>query len=152
TIQGQTVSSNFGTVDSARFNLEQLVHAGISNDLFENPRRGLNENEEQLFQHLADESFEAYKILRDNSKFLEYLNYASPLKYYGATNIGSRPSKRSQSELTLDSLRMVPFVGSWHQMKQIVPGYYGLGSALEKLEQEGKWEDLKALYKNSMFF
>lgn len=151
TIQGQTVSSNFGTVDSAQFNLEQLVNAGISNDLFSNPKRVLNKEEEMLFQHFADESYKAFQVLKDDPNFLKYLNYASPLKYYGKTNIGSRPSKRSSSELSLDSLRAVPFVGSWHQLKQIVPGFFGLGSALKKLEEEGRFKELQQLYNNSMF-
>ncbi len=151
TIQGQTVSSNFGTVDSARYNLEQLIHAGISTELFSNPKRTLTEKEEKLFQHLADESYNAYQTIKNDPLYLEYLNYASPLKYYGKTNIGSRPSKRSKTELSLDSLRAVPFVGSWSQLKQVVPGFFGVGSALEKLEKEGKWEETKELYNNSLF-
>lgn len=152
TIQGQTVSSNFGTIDSAQFNLEQLVHAGISNELFENPKRSLNDDEEALFKHLAKESFSAFQVLKNDPLFLDYLNFASPLKYYGQTNIGSRPSKRSKSELSLDSLRAVPYVGAWSQLKQNVPGFYGVGSALEVIHDEGKWEELQELYKNSMFF
>ncbi|HLR36937.1 MAG TPA: phosphoenolpyruvate carboxylase [Chitinophagaceae bacterium] len=151
TIQGQTVSSNFGTVDSAQFNLEQLIHAGMSTDLFPNSKRILSKEEEQLFQHLADESYNAYQVIKNDPLYLQYLNYASPLKYYGKTNIGSRPSKRSKTELSLDSLRAVPFVGSWSQLKQVVPGFYGVGSALEKLDKEGKWKETKALYRNSLF-
>lgn len=153
TIQGQTVSSNFGTIDSAQFNLEQLIHAGISNDLFASRKTVLTEDQQSLIQHLADESYAAFQVLKFNPGFLEYLNYASPLRYYAKTNIGSRPSKRkSSAKLNLNDLRAVPYVGSWSQIKQNVPGYYGLGSALEKLEQEGKWEALKDLYKNSLFF
>ncbi len=153
TIQGQTVTSNFGTIDSARFNLEQLIHAGISNELFNSPKRVLDQKEEALFQELADASYDAFQVLKNNPLFLEYLSYASPLKYYGKTNIGSRPSKRSATaKLSLDVIRAVPYVGSWSQLKQNVPGYYGLGSALEKLEKAGKWKDLQHLYKDSMFF
>lgn len=152
TIQGQTVSSNFGTIDSAQFNLEQLIHAGMSNDIFASRKTILTEEEKSLIQHLADESYAAFQVLKFDSRFLEYLNYASPLRYYAKTNIGSRPSKRkSSSELNLNVLRAVPYVGSWSQIKQNVPGYYGLGSALEKLEQEGRWEELKKLYQNSLF-
>lgn len=152
TIQGQTVSSNFGTIDSAQFNLEQLINAGISNDLFASRKTELSEEEEGLFQNLADESYAAFQVLKFDPQYLEYLNYASPLRYYAATNIGSRPSKRKASTLSLDSLRAVPYVGSWSQLKQNVPGYYGVGSALEKLEKEGKWSALENLYKNSLFF
>lgn len=152
TIQGQTVSSNFGTVDSAQYNMEQLMHAGISNALFSSRKFTLDKKEEELLQNLADESYKAFSVLKFNPDFLEYLNFASPLKYYAETNIGSRPSKRKSGKLTLDGLRAVPYVGAWSQLKQNVPGYFGVGTAMEKLEEAGKWKDLVNLYKNSLFF
>lgn len=153
TVQGQTVSSNFGTIDSAQFNMEQLIHAGISNDLFAARKVSLSEEEKDLLQSLADEGYHAFQALKHHPEFLEYLNYASPLRYYAETNIGSRPSKRNASaKLNLNDLRAVPYVGSWSQLKQNVPGYYGVGTALEKLDKAGKWEALTKLYKHSLFF
>jgi phosphoenolpyruvate carboxylase len=49
-------------------------------------------------------------------------------------------------------LRAIPFVGSWSQIKQNVTGYYGVGSALQKMEEEGKFAEMKKLYRNSLFF
>ncbi|MBA9076336.1 MULTISPECIES: phosphoenolpyruvate carboxylase [Rufibacter] len=152
TIQGQTISSNFGTIDSAQYNMEQLVHAGISNALFNAKETTLTPAEEELIQQLAQESYQAYSTLKNHADFIEYLNYASPLKYYGEANIGSRPSKRKPGKLNLDDLRAVPYVGSWSQLKQNLPGYYGVGAALEKLEAEGKWEAIAQLYHRSLFF
>jgi phosphoenolpyruvate carboxylase len=54
--------------------------------------------------------------------------------------------------LTLDDLRAIPFVGSWSQLRQNVPGYYGLGTALEALEQEGRLEEAARLYEKNSFF
>jgi phosphoenolpyruvate carboxylase len=153
TIQGQTVSSNFGTVDSAQFNIEQLIHAGISNELFAQTELTLNSEEEKLVLTLAEGSYHAYKQLKDHPYFLEYLGHASPLRFYAETNIGSRPSKRGvSSQLALKDLRAIPFVGAWSQLKQNVTGYYGVGMALQKLEQKGKWNEVQSLYKNSLFF
>lgn len=152
TIQGQTVSSNFGTVDSAQYNMEQLMHAGISNALFSSRKFTLSDEEDEILQNLADESYKAFGVLKNNPDFLEYLNYASPLRYYAETNIGSRPSKRKSGKLTLQDLRAVPYVGAWSQLKQNVPGYYGVGTAFEKLEAAGKWDEISKLYKNSLFF
>jgi phosphoenolpyruvate carboxylase len=59
TIQGQTVSSNFGTIDTAQFNIEQLLHAGISNDLFSSKEVTLQPDEEALLQTLAADSYKA---------------------------------------------------------------------------------------------
>jgi len=152
TIQGQTVSSNFGTIDSAQFNIEQLIHAGISNDLFSTKEITLNEDEENLLQSLADESYKAYIELKEHPYFVEYLANASPLRFYAETNIGSRPAKRgSSSKLTLKDLRAIPYVGAWSQLKQNVPGYYGVGTALKKLEEAGKWQQVQDAYKTLFF-
>jgi phosphoenolpyruvate carboxylase len=153
TIQGQTVSSNFGTVDAAQFNIEQLIHAGISNDLFSNRHITLQEEEETLLQELANESLNAYTDLKNHPDFMDYLTNISPLKFYSETNIGSRPANRSGSKkLNLQDLRAIPFVGAWSQIKQNVTGYYGVGAALQKLDKAGKLNQLKTLYQNSLFF
>ena len=69
------------------------------------------------------------------------------------TNIGSRPMKRGGGAgLKFEDLRAIPFVGSWAQMKQNIPGFYGVGSAIASLEKEGKLESLKELYQDSLFF
>jgi phosphoenolpyruvate carboxylase len=153
TIQGQTISSNFGTPESAQFNMEQLIHAGISNGLFSSQMITLSQEDEAVMQTLAEESYKAFNKLKLDPDFLEYLNYASPLRYYAETNIASRPSSRNKSaRLNLNDLRAVPYVGAWSQIKQNVPGYYGVGTALEKMEKAGKWEALKHLYEHSLFF
>ncbi len=152
TIQGQTISSNFGTKEAARYNMEQLMHSGISNGLFSSRITTMSELEEELLQELSDESYDAFSILKNDPDFLEYLNFASPLRYYAEANIGSRPSKRKAGKLNLNDLRAVPYVGAWSQLKQNIPGYYGVGIAFEKMEKEGKWERVKDLYQNSLYF
>ncbi|ALJ00077.1 phosphoenolpyruvate carboxylase [Rufibacter tibetensis] len=152
TIQGQTISSNFGTIDAAQYNMEQLMHAGIRNTLFSSKETTFTDQEEDLMQRLAEESYVAYNTLKNNPYFLEYLNYASPLRYYAEANIGSRPSKRKPGKLNLNDLRAVPYVGSWSQLKQNLPGYYGVGAAMERMEAEGQWEAIEHLYSRSLFF
>jgi len=153
TIQGQTVSSNFGTIDTAQFNIEQLLHAGISNDLLSSKEVTLQTDEEALLQALAEESYTAYTELKDHPYFLQYLNEVSPLRFYNETNIASRPTKRKSSgRLELKDLRAIPYVGAWSQLKQNVTGYYGVGKALQVLDKQGKWKEVKHLYDNSPFF
>ncbi|MDB5250136.1 MAG: Phosphoenolpyruvate carboxylase, type 1 [Segetibacter sp.] len=153
TIQGQTISTSFGNVDAARFNMEQLIHAGISNQLFPTRETTFNDGEEQVMEELATESLKAYVDLKNHPEFMNYLSNVSPLKFYGETNIGSRPSKRgSSSKLTIKDLRAIPFVGSWSQLKQNLTGYYGVGTAMQVLDKKGKLNEVKALYKNSLFF
>ena len=70
-----------------------------------------------------------------------------------AANIGSRPVKRNDAEgLKFEDLRAIPFVGSWAMMKQNIPGFYGVGSAIKKLEEKGEGQKLKQLYRSSLFF
>ena len=153
TIQGQTVSSNFGTVASAQFNMEQLLHAGISNQLQRSDHITLEPEEDKLLGELSELSFKSYRALRDHPNFLDYLSSASPLKFYADTNISSRPAKRGGSKkMTLSDLRAIPFVGSWSQIKQTITGFYGLGTALKAIEAQGKWQAVKDLYENSLFF
>lgn len=153
TIQGQTISSNFGIIDAAQYNIEQLIHAGISNALFASNHTTFSAEEEGLMQLLADEGLKSYVELKNHPYFAEYLAHASPLRFYSETNIGSRPAKRGGSaKLSLKDLRAIPFVGAWSQLKQNLTGYYGVGTALKKMEDEGKWADVKKLYKHSMFF
>ncbi len=154
TIQGQTVSSNFGMIDAAQYNMEQLINAGVFNELFSSKNFTLNDRQENLISKLAGESFDAYSKLKNHPNFLEYLGHASPLKFYAETNIGSRPSKRGGAggKLSLSDLRAIPFVGAWSQLKQNVTGYYGVGTALKKAKESGQMNDLKAFYKESLFF
>jgi phosphoenolpyruvate carboxylase len=153
TVQGQTVSSNFGTIDAAQFNMEQLIHAGISNELFPDMQKTMDIREESFLQELSQSSYRAYMNLKDHPYFLDYLGHASPLRFYAETNIGSRPAKRGSSgRLSLKDLRAIPFVGAWSQLKQNVTGYYGVGSAMKEMEDAGRFEELRSLYQGSSFF
>ncbi|MBT8317097.1 MAG: phosphoenolpyruvate carboxylase [Lutibacter sp.] len=153
TVQGQTISSNFGTLDSSQYNIEQLLSAGISNELFSNTNNIMTKSDANIMDDLATTSYNAYVDFKNHPKFMPYLEHMSTLKYYGKTNIGSRPSKRSKSaELNFSDLRAIPFVGSWSQLKQNVPGFYGVGTALKKYEDNGEFEKVKNLYNTNDFF
>jgi phosphoenolpyruvate carboxylase len=153
TVQGQTISSNFGTLDACQYNLEQLLSAGISNELFSKADNILTKNDRELMQDLAETSYQAYVDFKNHPSFLPYLEQMSTLKYYARTNIGSRPVKRASSDnFKFSDLRAIPFVGSWSQLKQNVPGFYGVGTALKKYEEAGEFIKVKKFYKNSDFF
>jgi phosphoenolpyruvate carboxylase len=153
TIQGQTISSMYGSVPQAIFNFEQLLSAGIINDVFTDDKSLINTTERALIEELAELGGEKYLELKNHPQFVPYLEHKSPLKYYGKTKIGSRPSKRStSSQLKLSDLRAIPFVGSWSQLKQNVPGFYGFGTAIQKKIEGGSLENIKLLFENSLYF
>jgi phosphoenolpyruvate carboxylase len=151
TIQGQTISSNFGTLNSSQFNLEQLISSGIKNEVFTKDQ--LNDKHREIIEDLADTSYKTYVNFKNHPQFLPYLEKMSTLKYYAKTNIGSRPSKRSNSDtLDFSALRAIPFVGSWSQLKQNVPGFFGVGTALKKYEEAGRFDEIIEFYNASDFF
>ena len=153
TVQGQTISSNFGTIDSSKFNLEQLLSSGISNKVLRSDKNKLTKKNYDILNTLAMISYKSYKKLKSHPKFLSYLEEITTLRYYSKTNIGSRPSKRNKSlEFIFEDLRAIPFVGSWSQSKQNVPGFYGVGTALNYFKVNDDFSKLKKLYKKSIFF
>ena len=156
TVQGQTISSNYGTVTTAMYNLERLFTAGLENHLFRGNRKEeeLSPDDKDLLEEMAAAAYDSYLDLKNHPMFVKYLDKKTPLRFYGQTNIGSRPTKRGNGDegLKFEDLRAIPFVGSWAQMKQNVPGFYGFGTSIQQLSQEGKKESIKKLYKKSLFF
>ncbi len=153
TIQGQTITSNFGTTQSAQYNLEQLLTAGVSHELFADAKLQLTEQDRLLLEELGNISYAAYGQLKEHPLFLPYLQKFSPLNYYSKSNIASRPAKRgSGNTLQFQDLRAIPFVGSWSQLKQNVPGFYGVGTALQVLKEKGLWKEVQSLFNNIGFF
>jgi len=153
TVQGQTISSNFGTLDSCRYNLENLLSAGITNEVFSDGQNLLSETEKSILDELALVGFNKYTDFKNHPKFIPYLEQMSTLNYYAKTNIGSRPSKRGKSDkLDFADLRAIPFVGSWSQLKQNVPGFFGVGTALKHFEETNQWDKIHKLYHSSLFF
>ena len=152
TIQGQTISSNFGTLDSSQYNLEQLISSGMMNRIG-NEKNVMSDSDKLIMADLAETSYKTYKDFKSHPMFIPYLERMSTLKYYAKTNIGSRPSKRGNSDkLVFSDLRAIPFVGSWSQLKQNVPGFFGVGTALKKYEDKGEFYKVEQLYNNSKFF
>ena len=152
TIQGQTITSTYGTKEQFAHNCEQLLTAGLSNNLF-GKENIISKESRELLEQLSDLSFEKYDALKNHKMFIPYLENKSTLKYYQKANIGSRPGKRGhKKKLELTDLRAISFVGSWSQLKQNVPGYFGIGSAIKTLMDQGKLQDLKNLMEDVPLF
>ncbi len=152
TIQGQTITSTYGTKAQFMHNSEQLLTAGLSNNLF-GKEHVISASQRKLIEELSEMSFDKYDALKQHEKFMPYLEHRSTLKYYTRANIGSRPGKRgNKKQLTLSDLRAISFVGSWSQLKQNVPGYFGLGTAINELKEQGRLAEVKKLYREVPFF
>lgn len=153
TIQGQTISSQYGSIDSAEFNMEQMINAGISAGMKEKHNILLDPLHKNLLDEMATESYDSYVSLRKHPLFLSYLEKFSPLTLLSKITISSRPVKRnSGGSLKLEDLRAIGFVTAWSQLKQNIPGFYGIGTALKNQEKQDNWDKVVKTYQESGYF
>lgn len=150
TIQGQTVSSKFGNPISAKYNLEQLISSGLHVlTKKENPEQ---KDFSLLMKQLSEKSLKKYLNLIKRDDFMNYMANVTPLNYYQKANISSRPDRRDKKSSSISDLRAIPFVGAWSQIRQNVPGYYGLGTAINSIINQGDEDILKKMYLEYDFF
>ncbi len=153
TIQGQTISSQYGSLETAQYNIEQLIQAGMVSELNQREGDTLTAKQKDIIDQMAHESHQKFMALRKHPLFLTYLETLSPLKELSAVNISSRPVKRNAGrELRLEDLRAISFVTAWSQLKQNIPGFYGVGTALQWAEENNLWSYVRNLYERSGMF
>nr|WP_082422153.1 phosphoenolpyruvate carboxylase [Corynebacterium oculi] len=157
TEQGEIISAKYGSRDTARWNLEALVSATLEasvldvNDL-DDPQRAY-----EIMAWLSEASQRKYSDLAHRDPgFIQYFTESTPLQEIGALNIGSRPSSRKQTK-SLSDLRAIPWVLSWSQSRVMLPGWFGVGTALHEWIEQGsnpqeRVEELRALNECWPFF
>ena len=150
TIQGQTISSKFGNTISAKFNLEQLISSGLH--VLTKETKSDNKEFDPLMDKMSSISYKKYLKLIKRKDFMEYMDKVTPLNYYQKANISSRPDRRGNGSKSISDLRAIPFVGAWSQIRQNVPGYYGLGTAISDMIKDDKEQFLKKMYLQFDFF
>ncbi len=134
TEQGESISQKYGNPATAVYNLEMLIAGVTAYKLYHNRAQVQKSAIETLGEMLAKYSSDAYKALLEADGFLEFWAQATPIDALEHSFIGSRPARRT-GKRTLADLRAIPWVFSWSQARYYLPGWYGIGSALERLEQ-----------------
>ncbi len=138
TEQGEVITFRYALADMARRHLEQIVHAALlaaSGEGAPDP----DDHLEHVLTQLAEHAQKTYRALIDDPAFWPWFTAASPIAHIGGLPIASRPVSRATGDkLTFDKLRAIPWVFSWVQMRALVPGWYGVGSALAAMEREDR--------------
>ena len=132
TEQGEVVSSKFANRGTAQYNMELLAESVIAHSLLSQKEEELSPRPEfeEALASLSSESYHAYRKLVETPNLVAYYEAASPVEELALLNIGSRPARRFGAS-SLSDLRAIPWVFSWTQNRHLVPGWYGLGTALE---------------------
>jgi phosphoenolpyruvate carboxylase len=135
TEQGETIAKKYAYSDNAVYHLESLqACVAHSTTRHLKPDTTIDPGIE-LMPNLAEWSKDAYRELLETEGFIEFYRQATPIDALEQTRMGSRPSRRTGTA-SLDDLRAIPWVFSWTQARFYLPGWYGVGSALAKLENE----------------
>ena len=156
TEQGEVVSSRYSDPEIAHRHLEQLVHAVLCS----NGKRPHFEQIDRWSSTMDDVSAAAhakYRLLVEDSHFLEYFQAASPIDLIGQMNIGSRPAHRRATR-SLNDLRAIPWVFAWTQSRAGVPSWFGVGSGFEAWlgqsadKRAKRMKELQEMYQQWPFF
>ncbi len=132
TEQGETISQKYANLVSAVYNLELLVAGVAETTLSVKDRAPASHPLEPVMDRLAESSRVAYEALVTREGFLDFFTQATPIDIIESGKIGSRPARRT-GRRTIADLRAIPWVFSWSQARFFLSGWYGVGSALEKL-------------------
>ena len=137
TEQGEVVSSKYANEGTAQYQMELL-----SASVFQHTLRSLDEEQlkpnldfDKAMESLSRLAFKKYRELAESNGLVDYYSAASPVEELAKMNIGSRPARRTGTK-SLDDLRAIPWVFAWTQNRHLVPGWYGVGSAIKEFTDE----------------
>lgn len=156
TEQGEVISEKYLNPKKAESNFESALATLLKKSVYDKFKMKFEQGGvdfEPILQIISTESYKAYrKLVYETQGFIEYFKSATPIYFIQQLNIGSRPSKRKDTQ-NVEDLRAIPWVFAWTQNRAIIPAWYGLGSGLEAAFKEcGEKEFLRQCYQGNLFF
>lgn len=159
TEQGEVIAAKYAEPHIAYRNLEALVAATLESTLLD--VEGLGETADiayHVLDDLAERAYQAYaELVYKTEGFVEYFMASTPVSEIGSLNMGSRPTSRKPTTSIAD-LRAIPWVLAWSQSRVMLPGWYGMGTAVEGFINAGgadtasRVDTLRTLYAHWPFF
>ena len=138
TEQGEMIAAKYGTPEAAAASLEAMASATLLATL--EPQK-LGAADAARFsaavERLSADACAAYRALvYETPHFRTFFRELTPIQEIAGLNIGSRPASRTKSD-RIEDLRAIPWVFSWAQARVMLPGWYGVGQAMERFADKG---------------
>ena len=156
TEQGEVVTSKFANRGTCQYQLELLAASVLAHSLDLGPDAAEHPNPdfEAALERISEFAFGSYRNLIEQPGLVDYYQSASPVEELVMLKIGSRPARRFGAK-SLQDLRAIPWVFAWSQNRHLIPGWYGIGTALKEFRREMGDEGeglLKTMFEESPFF